>query len=320
MAPTTTPLVSILIVTYNSEDVLPACLESIAAYPPASDWEVLVVDNASTDATLALIAERFGWVRLVDNHENLGFAAANVLAANHAKGELLLLLNPDTVVLPGSLDALIGALLADPARQVAGACLLQADGAPGTAWGDFPTLGWALANTAPLGRLGLKPRGRTRMGQTCAGLAEVTEVDWVSGAALLVRRSAWDAVGGMDPGYFLYYEETDLCRRIKQQGGSVVIVPHARIEHLEGAIVGSLSARQYLWSTQSLIRFLRRNNGLAAAMTLRMWLVAVNLLLYAISVVGAFHPRLRRERPRYAGLVLVGLGRRVGAPGTGLAR
>lgn len=302
--------VSIVIVAYNSEELLPACLRSLQENPPGLPWEVVCVDNGSTDGTAELLARDYPWVQTVAAEGNLGFAGGNVLGVRHARGDLLLLLNPDTVVLPGAVDALVGALLADERRHVAGACLVQEDGSPGTSWGDFPTLGWALINTAPFARIGLKLRSRSRMGSTCADLKEVTEVDWASGAAFLVRRSAWNTAGGMDPDYFLYYEETDLCYRIRRAEGAVVVVPHARIMHLEGAVVGTLSARQYAWSTRSLIRFLRRNRGWAPALVLRAWVLVVNLLLALVALVaGPLSPRLRRERSRYAALIGVALGR-----------
>lgn len=304
-------LLSILIVTYNAADVLPGCLDSLLANAPGCEYEVLCADNASTDATLELVRERYPWVRLVEGEGNLGFAAGNLLAAEQAGGDVLLLLNPDTVVLPGAIDVLAGALLADDRRWIAGACLTGADGSPATSWGDFPTVGWALANMAPWHGAGLRVRSRVRMDGTCAGLHAPTSVDWVSGAALAIRRSAWDALGGMDPGFFLYYEETDLCARAKVAGGEVVTVPEARIVHLEGAVVGTQSVRQYVWSTRSLIRFLRRNRGSIQAAFVRHWILDTNLTLWLASVIaGPFSPRLRERRARYSALIRVGLGMR----------
>lgn len=304
---------SILIVTYNAEAVLHGCLDSVFANAPGCEFEVICADNASTDGTRALVRDRYPWVRLVPSERNLGFAGGNALAAEHASGDVLLLLNPDTVVLPGAIDELTSVLLADERIAIAGACLADADGTPATSWGDFPTVGWAVANTAPWSGAGLRVRSRVRMDGTCAGLGGVTPVDWVSGAALAIRRSTWDALGGMDPDFFLYYEETDLCARAKAAGGEVVTVPAARVVHLEGAIVGVQSVRQYVWSTRSLIRFLARNRGAFQAAFVRHWVAEVNAVLWLASVVAGFwSPRLRERRPRYAALVRVGLGMRTG--------
>ena len=304
-------LLSILIVTYDCAEVLPGCLDSLAANPPTCEYEVVCADNASHDGTVALVRERYPWVRVVETGGNIGFAAGNLRAAEHARGQVLVLLNPDTVVLPGALDALTTALLADDNRAIAGACLLAEDGSPVTSWGDFPTVGWAIANTAPWGSVGLRVGSRVRMDGTCADLADITPVDWVSGAALAIRRSTWDSFGGMDPGYFLYYEETDLCFRVRASGAEVVAVPAARIIHLEGAAVGTQSVRQYVWSTRSLIRFLRRNRGWFAGALVSHWVFEINLLLWLVSMVaGPFSPALRARRQRYDALTKVGLGAR----------
>lgn len=302
-------LLSILIVTFDAERVLPGCLDSLLAAPPACEHEVICVDNGSTDTTRALVRERYPWVRLIESERNLGFAGGNQLAAEHARGDVLLLLNPDTVVLPGSLDELTGVLLSDERRAIAGACLLGADGEHVTSWGDFPTVGWAIANTAPWASAGMRIRSRVRMDGTCEGLAEVTSVDWVSGAALAIRRSTWDAFRGLDAGYFLYYEETDLCFRVRAAGAEVVVAPKARIVHLEGASVGTQSVRQYVWSTRSLIRFMRRNRGWFVGAVVSHWVFEVNLALWLVSVVaGPLSPALRARRQRYEALIKVGLG------------
>jgi GT2 family glycosyltransferase len=149
------------------------------------------------------------------------------------------------------------------------------------------------------------------MDGTCENLDGVTSVGWVSGAALLIRRTTWDEFDGMDPGFFLYYEETDLCFRVHAAGGAVVVVPDARIMHLEGSIIGTQSVGQYVWSTRSLIRFMRRNRGALAAAVVAHWVGDVNMLLWlAAAIAGPFSPRLRERRERYAALVRVGLGMR----------
>lgn len=309
-------LLSILIVSYNCADLLVGCLDSLAANPPSFPFEVVLVDNGSADGTLEMVADRYPQVRLVPNRLNRGFAGGNALAASQAAGDLLLLLNPDTVVLEGAIDALVAALLAEQDRWVAGACLLDRDGSPGTAWGDFPTLGWAIANTAPWNRVGWRPRSRSRMGSTCAGIAEVTSVGWVSGAAFCVRRDAWERLGGLDTAYFMYFEETDFCYRVHEAGGDVVVVPDARIVHLEGGAIGQASTRQRVWFTEGLIRFLSNNNGAIAGLAVRSWVALVNGTLWLASwPAGLVSAHARQERHRYAALVGIAVGRRfAGAP------
>lgn len=299
---------SILIVSYNCAELLTGCLDSIAANPPSFPYEIVLVDNGSSDGTPAMVAERYPHVRLVPNTENLGFARGNDLAASHASGDVLLLLNPDTVVLPGALDALASALLAEPDRAAAGGCLLNADGTPGTSWGDFPTLGWALSVTAPLNRLGIRRSTRSRMGMSCAEVTGATEVGWVSGAAFMVWRDVWERFGGLDTGYFMYFEETDLCHRIRESGGKVVVVPDARIVHLEGGAVGQASRRQRVQFTASMLRYFRRAEGTLPAAVLRIWVLKVNGLLWLASwPVGLASTHAREARSRYAALVRAAL-------------
>ncbi len=308
---------SIIIVTYNSAGVLPACLDALAAYPPSCPCEVLVVDNGSTDATLDVIRAAGERVIHVPNAGNLGFARGNALGVTRASGDLLLLLNPDTEVTAGALDALMHALAAEERRWVAGACLLAPDGTPATSWGDFPGLGWAFANLAPWRRLGLPVRSRVRLDRTCAGIRDITPVDWVSGAAFLIRRSAWHEFGGLHTGFFLYFEETDLCWRVREAGGQVVLTPQARIIHNEGASVGQLSARQRLWLADGFFRYLRRTHGRAQAVLARAYVAVVNaLLLLAATLLAPFSRAARRDWPRYAATVRLALGILRGHPGT----
>lgn len=305
-------MLSILIVSFNSAGVIEDCLDALAANPPSTEFEVIVADNGSTDGSAELVRRRYPSARLVETGSNLGFAGGNLAAAAKATGDSLLLLNPDTIVQPGSFDALVAALRADDAAWVAGACLLTADGEPNTSWGDFPSVGWALLELAPWRRLGIPVRSKRAVGRTCKTVAETTDVDWVSGAAMLVRRSAWDRLGGLDTGYFIYFEETDFCARVHEAGGRVLIVPEAKVVHLEGASVVQSSVRQRVWFYRSLDRFLRRNNGLLAAVLVRGWTFFVNGLLYLASLpLGVFSPKVRLERPRYAALTRVSLGMKV---------
>jgi len=307
-------VLSILVVTYNSGQFVGGCLESLRANPPSCPFEVIVADNDSVDGTTGVVRAGYPEVRLIETGANLGFAGGNRVAAAEARGELLLLLNPDTTVLPGAIDGLTAGLSGQDGAWVAGACLLTRGLAPNTSWGDFPTVGWAVAELAPWRRLGIPIRSRRIVGRNCEGIAAPRDVDWVSGAAFLVRRDAWERLGGLDTGYFMYFEETDFCARVHRAGGRVVLVPSARIVHLEGASVGQSSLRQQVWFHRGLSRFLARNNGPLAACGVRTWTLSVNTLLYLASLVaGPFSRRVRGERPRYAALIRVSLGMRVPA-------
>jgi GT2 family glycosyltransferase len=228
----------ILIVSYNTSDLTSACLLSVGSRP------VIVVDNASTDGSADAVAAEFPGVRLIRSERNLGFAAANNLAARHATGEYLLLLNPDTVVLEGAIDRLLEFAAAHPGAGIWGGRTLfhesQAGAArggrlnPASCWGR-PTL-WSLICTAT----GLSSlfRGSALFNPESYGGWErdsIREVDIVSGCFLLIRRELWDRLGGFDPEFFMYGEDADLCLRARKLGARPMITPEATIIHYGGA-------------------------------------------------------------------------------------
>lgn len=306
---------SVIVVTYNNAQSIRPCLESLFENPPSCDFEAIVVDNGSADETLTVLKEWESSITIIESAENGGFAAGNCLGAARAKGDLLLLLNPDTIVQPSAIDSLIADLTSDEEHWVAGPCLLTPAGDPAPCWGDFPTLGWVFAELAPWRRLGLPVRSRPIVGRTCAGISSAREVDWVTGAAFLVRRSVWDLLGGLFSGYFLYFEETDFCFQVHKGGGKVILVPRAQIVHDEASSVGQSSARQRIWSTSSLILFMRRNRGLMAALVTRCWIALVNLCLALLAMIAApLSPRARSNLRRYYAMVSVAVGLKAGHP------
>lgn len=225
------PRLSIVIVTYNSERHIDTCLRSIVEQPPALDHEIVVVDNASTDATAAAIRERWTGVHVIDAGSNLGFARANNLGMQHTFGELILLLNPDTSVTPGAIDVLVAALDARPDVGIAGPRLVNADGRAELSFGRM---------MSPLAELRQKllVQGSQRGGPLAAYVDSITrrpgEVDWVSGACMLVRRTDADAVGFMDERYFMYAEDVDFCAAVRSRGRRVLFCPDAEVVHLRG--------------------------------------------------------------------------------------
>ncbi len=196
------PLISLIIVTYNSAALLSECLAAIAAttYP---NYEVLVVDNASSDGTPQLIAARYPWVRLLANSENIGFGRACNQGARAAGGDLLVFLNPDVVVTPDWLSIL--------ARHM----------------GAFSDAGIICPTTLYPGQL--PPHALVPMADTAA----------VPGCAMLVRRAAWQQLGGFDERYFLYWEDTDLCWRAWLLGWRVLEDFEAYVYHERGGSAGS---------------------------------------------------------------------------------
>ncbi len=225
------PVLSIIIVSYNTRCDLARTIESIQAAPPSASYDVTVVDNHSSDGSSAMVRERWPEVRVVEAGSNLGFARANNVGIHATRSELLLLLNSDTIVRPGALDRLIEALRR-PGVGVVGPRLVDADGRPEISYGGM---------IGPLNELRQKVRGwlyhrEVPIIQSMLAPADGREktVDWVSGACLLVRRADAEAAGLLDERFFLYTEDVDFCASIRALGKQVRFAPQAEIIHARG--------------------------------------------------------------------------------------
>lgn len=229
------PVVSILVISYNTRAMTLDCLASVAAETTVPH-EVIVLDNASPDGSAAAIAEAFPGLRLIASPENLGFAQGNNVAARAARGRYLLLLNPDTVVLDRAVDRLVAFAEARPQAGIWGGRTLNADRTlnPMSVFGD--TTLWSLfCRTTGLSLL--FPRSRLLNPEDYGGWdrGEEREVDVVQGSFFLIRRELWEALGGFDPTFVMYGEESDLCRRARARGARPRMTPEAAIVHYHGA-------------------------------------------------------------------------------------
>ena len=268
------PVVSILVISYNTRAMTLDCLASIAAETRVPH-EVIVVDNASPDGSAAAIAEAFPDVRLIASPENHGFAKGNNIAAGFARGRFLLLLNPDTLVQGGAIDKLIAFAERTPAAGIWGGRTLFADGSLNpsscnslqTLWSIFcRTSGLALAFR---GSEWLNPedyggwdRGAER------------EVGYVCGCFFLIGRDFWTRLGGFDLTYVMYGEETDLCHRARALGARPRITPEATIVHYVGASTKRRSDKDALVLKSKVTlarRYLPRWQQGPALFLLRMW-------------------------------------------------
>src|SRR6185503_11528018 len=202
------PRVDVVVVSYETRETLLECLAAFVAEPTAS---VVVIDNASRDGTAAAVRERFPSVRLVANAENVGFARACNQGARESRARYLLFLNPDATLAPGSLGALAAILEARPRVGVVGPRTRSANGDIQVSTG--PDL--SLVSEIRQRRLvrGVARRDAAILVEAEGLHAVEREVDWVSGACLMIRREAFDAVSGFDERFFLYEEDADLCRR-----------------------------------------------------------------------------------------------------------
>jgi GT2 family glycosyltransferase len=249
---------SIVIVNWNTRDLLTQCLDSIYAHPPDCEFAIWVVDNASSDGSAQMVGARFPNVRLIKNRENLGFARANNQALRASTGLYLLLLNPDTEVSANALTQLVKYLQNHPKVGIAGANLINADGTYQSSFASFPTLLSELLNATGLMRWFYRSRISIR---ESTDNSQVQSVDWVSGACLLVRRQAFEEVGLLDEEYFLYGEEMDWCYRMKRHGWQVSHLPSARVIHLEGQSSKLAGRKKMIWLAQSHLRFMTKYRG-----------------------------------------------------------
>lgn len=244
------PDVSVLIVSYNTRDLLLGAVGSAMAEP---DVEVIVCDNASADGSADVVAATFPGVHLIRAPSNLGFAGGTNRAARDAHGRLLLLLNPDAALRPGALAALRECLERHPRAAAVGPALVYPDGTPQPSAFRFPGLVQVGLDLFPVPRL---MDGRLNGRLHHAGSA--VPVDHPLGACMLVRRAAWDDVGPLDEGYFMYLEEVDWCRRARARGWQVWYTPAGVVVHHAGAATRQQPDAMFAQLWRSRLRYYQR--------------------------------------------------------------
>jgi len=250
----------IVIVGFRSRELLERCLRSLEANPPSRPFETTVVDNASGDGTAEMVRSEHPGVSLVALDQNRGFSFANNLALRKSGASAVLLLNPDTEVGPGALDASWERLFSDPRIGMVGCKLVLPDGElDHAAKRSFPTPLSALAHFSGLGRRERAPAGLSQYRATHLGDDEPGEVDAVNGAFMMVRAEALAEVGLLDEGYWLYMEDLDWCYRFWQAGWKVFYEPAGVVVHVKGGSSGRRrAARQEIAFHRGMGRFYRK--------------------------------------------------------------
>lgn len=266
------PDLSIIIVSWNVRELLEACLNSILAHQESLTVEILVIDSCSADGTAEMVRQKFPQVRLMACLENVGFPKGNNLGLAQASGRYLFLLNPDTEVIGSALTTLKTYLDQHPAVGLVGPQLLNSDGTVQSSRRRFPT--W---QTAVFESTWLQPYAPAGLLEQFYVLdrpdEQPAEVDWVMGAAMLVRREVVAQVGGMDEGYFMYSEELDWCKRIKAAGWQVVYEPAAQIVHHSGKSSEQASTQRHINFNRAKLRYFHKYHGPAVAFFLRLVLL-----------------------------------------------
>lgn len=267
---------SVVIVNWNTREHLRACLRSLFAHPPQEPFEVWVVDNASSDGSVEMVQQEFPQVRLLVNERNLGYGRANNLALRQAQGEFALVLNSDIEATPGALQALLEFMRQHPDAVAAGGQLILPDGSIQPSCSERLTL-WAVFCEQSLLAKAF-PRTRLFGGYTLTWWSydSVREVEQVVGACLMLRRQPDGTFPLFDERYFMYAEDTELCHRLRQQGGRIYYVPYARFHHHLGA-----SSEQGAVRTE-MVKAYNRSRLLFFRETYGAWSVPIYRLLIAM--------------------------------------
>jgi len=253
------PDLSVCIVNWNTRQDLEKALRSVFESDPELRVEVIVLDNASRDGSVEMVRRSFPRVTLIESRGNVGFARGYNRAAAAASGRHLLILNPDTIVRRGALGCLVSFMNSHPEAAAAGPCLLNGDGSLQFSCRRFPRAMVGVLRNTIIGRLA--PRNRFTRDYLMQDWdhRSIRHVDWLSGAAICIRREAWDQLGGFDEGYYMYSEDMDWCLRAEQAGWKVYYVPDAVIVHRIGRSSDQRPLAMVIQFHRSAVRFYRKH-------------------------------------------------------------
>ena len=270
--------VSIVIVNWNSKDYLGPCLESVERHTLDLAYEVIVIDSGSFDGCGEMLAANFPHVRFIQSAANLGFAGANNAACRHARGSRLLFLNPDTELESPAVNHMVAHLDRSPDAGAIGCRLLNGDGSvQACCVQSFPTILGQLLSSELL--LRLFPRWALwGMPTLLEPREEPARVEVVSGACLMLRRSAFDSVGGFSEDYFMYAEDLDLCHKLKQAGLTNYYLPWATVRHFGGGCTDRAPSEfSVVMMRDSIWRFLSKSRGIVYGTAYRATIVVASV-------------------------------------------
>jgi hypothetical protein len=297
---------SIIIVSYNTRNLLQECLRSIFQETKGLEFEVIVVDNASTDGSREMLEQEFPQVKRIYNSENKGFAAANNQGITKADGEYVLLLNSDTKILDGAVFKTVEFMKQRPEANIVGCKLLNADGTLQPSCRSFPSVWNLFSESLFLYKLFKRTQLFGKYHMSYFDYDSIHEVDVVMGAFMMIRREVFEKVGLFDESYFMYTEETEFCYRAKKQGYKVLFTPLACVFHYGG---GSIRNEQSYFEQihQSQLQFIRANfHGLQkhAGVFLKQLGIAIRVPAYFLLGLLTLNPGLL-QKSRFYSSVLV---------------
>ena len=255
------PGVSIIIVNWNARDPLHNCLKSIYEYSGEEDYEIIVVDNASTDGSVEMVKKAWPGVILAENPENVGFARANNIGIRQSTGQYVCLANSDVTVLGGCIGNLVEFMDRNPRVGMAGARILNPDLTLQPSCRHFPTIWNNLCQTLALNHLFPKSRFFSGPFMNYWPHDEVRKVDVISGCFWMVRRKAIEEVGLLDEDFFLYGEDIDWCRRFHATGWDVIFYPGVEVIHVGGASSSNAPIKFYIEMKRADLQYWRKHHG-----------------------------------------------------------
>ncbi|MBI5020378.1 MAG: glycosyltransferase family 2 protein [Ignavibacteriales bacterium] len=287
---------SIIIVNFNTKDLLISCLDSIHKYGQGIRYETIVVDNNSSDGSVSLIENKFPWVKVIRNNKNVGFASANNIGIANSSGRYILFLNSDTIINTGVLDSSVKYLDENSDVGILGCKILNPDGSVQSSARDFPTIWTLFLEMLAISKF-LSHTGWFR-NPWVTDYNREQDVEIVKGAFLLTRRLIIDQLGGFDERFFLYSEEQDFCFRVKKHW-RIVYWPHGSIYHYEGgsSTIKEYSARFMLYTSE--VEYYRKHYGflyafiayleMFCAVGLRVFIWALAILVSRITTKNNFN-------------------------------
>ncbi len=262
----------------NGKNLLRACLSSVLKETINTDFEVIVVDNASTDGTLEMLKNEFSRVNVISNTENMGFAAANNIGIRQANGRYILLLNPDTEILNGAIQETVAFMDKHPQAGIVGCKLIFPSGQIQTSLRSFPTIRNLLIETFFLEKIFPKTFGKHFYLDFDHNSDK--QVDWVSGAYFLIRREVIEKIGLLDEQFYMYSEEMDYCYRAKQAGYEIWFTNRGNVIHHWGGM-SAINKRVAVWIQRSQLLFYQKYyNGLKKCSFI--FIKYVNLIIRSI--------------------------------------
>lgn len=287
--------VSIIVVNWNTKDLLAKCLRCVQQTVKKVSYEILVVDNNSTDGSQDMMRQDFPDVTLIANSQNGGFAKANNQAMHVSKGRYVLLLNSDAFVKENTIDYMVAFMDEHPEAGMAGCKLLYEDGRLQPSSTSFPTLETEFYMATRLDKIFPKSPTFGKYLMTYWNFDSVRDVDIIMGAFMLVRASAITQVGHMDESYFMYSEEADWCYRFKKAGWKIYFVPDVETIHIWWGSGRKVRVEMHIQMYKSKVFFFRKNYGAFPSQILKV-LIGLNCLIRLGP--GALH-YLRADREKY---------------------